>query len=132
MKTNKPDIIDNIRASILIAISIVLLIYAFYLMALLTIPKDIAYWKSREAKNIQIGCLYFLGSQRRGAIYKIDNYSARIEDLIIDKSPAYFKYKNNLNSNKNWNIRKNYCYKAKYVHVHFLNKDFSYVYDFIY
>ena len=75
-------------------------------MALLTIPKDIAYWKSREAKNIQIGCLYFLGSQRRGTIYKIDNYSARIEDLIIDKSPAYFKYKNSLNRNKDWGIKK--------------------------
>ena len=106
MKTSKPDIIDNIRASILIAISIVLLIYTLYLMALLTIPKDIAYWKSREAKNIQIGCLYFLGSQRRGAIYKIDNYSARIEDLIIDKSPAYFKYKNSLNRNKDWGVKK--------------------------
>ena len=104
--------IDNIRVFILITISVVLLIYALYLMALLTIPRDIAYWKSREA-NIQIGCLYFLGSQRRGAIYKIDNYSARIEDLIIDKSPAYFKYKNDLNSNKGWGVKKKYCYKIK-------------------
>lgn len=131
MKTNKPDIIDNIRASILIAISIVLLIYALYLMALLTIPRDIAYWKSREAKNIQIGCLYFLGSRRRGAIYKIDNYSARIEDLIIDKSPAYFKYKNDLNSNKGWGVKKKYCYKIKKVKVYFLHNEFNYIYDFI-
>ena len=131
MKTSKPDIIDNIRASILIAISIVLLIYTLYLMALQTIPKDIAYWKSREAKNIQIGCLYFLGSQRRGAIYKIDNYSARIEDLIIDKSPAYFKYKNSLNRNKDWGVKKKYCYKIKKVKVYFLHNEFNYIYDFI-
>ena len=120
--------IDNIRVFILITISVVLLIYALYLMALLTIPRDIAYWKSREAKNIQIGCLYFLGSQRRGAIY---NYSARIEDLIIDKSPAYFKYKNDLNSNKDLGVKKKYCYKIKKVKVHFLHNEFNYIYDFI-
>ena len=123
--------IDNIRVFILITISVVLLIYALYLMALLTIPKDIAYWKSREAKNIQIGCLYFLGSQRRGAIYKIDNYSARIEDLIIDKSPAYFKYKNDLNNNKDWGVKKKYYYKIKKVKVHFLHNEFNYIYDFL-
>ena len=123
--------IDNIRVFILITISVVLLIYVLYLMALLTIPKDIAYWKSREAKNIQIGCLYFLGSQRRGVIYKIDNHSARIEDLIIDKSPAYFKYKNDLNSNKDLGVKKKYCYKIKKVKVHFLHNEFNYIYDFI-
>lgn len=71
MKTNKPDIIDNIRASILIAIGIGLLIYEFYLSALFFIPSQIAYFKSKDIGNIKEGCLYFVGvNYKSGSIHR--------------------------------------------------------------
>ena len=141
MESDKQDLVNKIRERVQIGILTITIIVnsalLLYLSALFFIPPQIAYFKSKDISNIKEGCLYFVGLDfKNRPLYRINGYNGSLfGDLLITNSPAsikFKKYKNReaiLYDNKKW--EKNYCYKAKYVHVHFLNKDFSYVYDFI-
>ena len=142
MENNKQDLVNKIRERVqivLLTIAIIINgILLLYFSAIFFIPSQIAYFKSKDVNNIKEGCLYFMGiNYRSGAIHRINGHNGSLSgDLLITNSPASIKYKNkNKATNKyrygeKW--EKNYCYKVKYVHVHFLNEDSSYIYDFIY
>ena len=65
---------------------------------------------------------------------QINGYNGNLYDLVITNSLPSTKYKNKsvVLSGNSKKREKNYCYKVKYVDVHFLNEDSSYVYDFVY
>ena len=142
MENNKQDLINKIRKNVQIGIFAIAIIIngvlLFYFSALFFVPPQIAYFKSKNINNIKEGCLYFVGDDfKNRPIHRINGYNGSLYgDLLIIDSPASIKYKNkNKATNKyrygeKW--EKNYCYKVKYVHVHFLNEDSSYIYDFIY
>jgi hypothetical protein len=137
MKSNKQDLVSKIRERVQVGILTINGVLLFYLSALFLIPPQIAYFKSKNINNIKEGCLYFVGDDfKNRPIHRINGYNGSLYgDLLVTNSPADIKFKNRnrgtalYGNNEIW--EKNYCYKAKYVHVHFLNKDFSYVYDFI-
>ena len=141
MKSNKQDLVSKIRERVQVGIFAIAIIIngvlLFYFSALFLIPPQIAYFKSKNINNIKEGCLYFVGDDfKNRPIHRINGYNGSLYgDLLVTNSPADIKFKNRnrgtalYGNNEIW--EKNYCYKAKYVHVHFLNKDFSYVYDFI-
>ena len=141
MKSNKQDLVSKIRERVQVGILTIALIIngilLLYLSALFFTPSLIAYFKSKDISNIKEGCLYFVGDDfKNRPIHRINGYNGSLYgDLLVTNSPADIKFKNRnrgtalYGNNEIW--EKNYCYKAKYVHVHFLNKDFSYVYDFI-
>ena len=137
MKSNKQDLVNKIRERVQVGILTINGVLLFYLSALFLIPPQIAYFKSKNINNIKEGCLYFVGDDfKNRPIHRINGYNGSLYgDLLVTNSPADIKFKNRnrgaalYGNNEIWG--KNYCYKAKYVHVHFLNKDFSYVYDFI-
>ena len=141
MENNKQNLINKIRKNVQIGIFAIAIIIngvlLFYFSALFLIPPQIAYFKSKNINNIKEGCLYFVGDDfKNRPIHRINGYNGSLYgDLLVTNSPADIKFKNRnrgtalYGNNEIW--EKNYCYKAKYVHVHFLNKDFSYVYDFI-
>ena len=137
MKSNKQDLVSKIRERVQVGILTINGVLLFYLSALFLIPPQIAYFKSKDVNNIKEGCLYFVGDDfKNRPIHRINGYNGSLYgDLLVTNSPADIKFKNRnrgtalYGNNEIW--EKNYCYKAKYVHVHFLNKDFSYVYDFI-
>ena len=139
MKSNKQDLVSKIRERVQVGILTIALIIngilLLYLSALFFTLSLIAYFKSKDISNIKEGCLYFVGvNYKSGSIHRINGYNGNLYDLLITSSPAYIKYKNRsvglYGNSKKW--EKNYCYKVKYVDVHFLNEDSSYVYDFIY
>ena len=141
MENNKQDLVNKIRERVqigLLTIAIIINgILLLYFSAIFFIPSQIAYFKSKDVNNIKEGCLYFVGDDfKNRPIHRINGYNGSLYgDLLVTNSPADIKFKNRnrgtalYGNNEIW--EKNYCYKAKYVHVHFLNKDFSYVYDFI-
>ena len=137
MKSNKQDLVSKIRERVQVGILTINGVLLFYFSALFLIPPQIAYFKSKNINNIKEGCLYFVGDDfKNRPIHRINGYNGSLYgDLLVTNSPADIKFKNRnrgtalYGNNEIW--EKNYCYKAKYVHVHFLNKDFSYVYDFI-
>ena len=137
MKSNKQDLVSKIRERVQVGILTINGVLLFYLSALFLIPPQIAYFKSKNINNIKEGCLYFVGDDfKNRPIHRINGYNGSLYgDLLVTNSPADIKFKNRnrgtalYGNNEIWET--NYCYKAKYVHVHFLNKDFSYVYDFI-
>lgn len=139
MESNKQDLVNKIRERVqigLLTISIIINgILLLYFSAIFFIPSQIAYFKSKDVSNIKEGCLYFVGLDfKNRPLYRINGYNGSLYDgLLVTNSPAdiKFKNKNSVSALYGKKREKNYCYKAKYVHVHFLNKDFSYVYDFI-
>ena len=137
MKSNKQDLVSKIRERVQVGILTINGVLLFYLSALFLIPPQIAYFKSKNINNIKEGCLYFVGDDfKNRPIHRINGYNGSLYgDLLVTNSPADIKFKNRnrgtalYGNNEIW--EKNYCYEAKGVHVHFLDKDFSYVYDFI-
>ena len=140
MENNKQDLVNKIRERVqigLLTIAIIVNSALFlYFSALFFIPPQIAYFKSKDISNIKEDCLYFVGLDfKNRPLYRINGYNGSLYDgLLVTNSPAdiKFKNKNSVSALYGKKREKNYCYKAKYVHVHFLNKDFSYVYDFVY
>ena len=142
MENNKQDLINKIRKNVQIGIFAIAIIIngvlLFYFSALFLIPPQIAYFKSKNINNIKEGCLYFVGDDfKNRPIHRINGYNGSLfGDLLITDSPASIKFKNRnrgtalYGNNEIW--EKNYCYKVKYVPVHFLNEYSSYIYDFIY
>lgn len=139
MESDKQDLVNKIRERVQVGILTIALIIngilLLYLSALFFTPSLIAYFKSKDISNTKEGCLYFVGvNYKSGSIHRINGYNGNLYDLLITSSPASIKYKNRsiglYGNSKKWG--KNYCYKVKYVDVHFLNEDSSYVYDFIY
>ena len=142
MENNKQDLINKIRKNVQIGIFAIAIIIngvlLFYFSALFLIPPQIAYFKSKNINNIKEGCLYFVGDDfKNRPIHRINGYNGSLfGDLLITDSPASIKFKNRnrgtalYGNNEIW--ENNYCYKVKYVPVHFLNEDSSYIYDFIY
>ena len=138
MENNKQDLVNKIRERVQVGILTINGVLLFYLSALFLIPPQIAYFKSKNINNIKEGCLYFVGDDfKNRPIHRINGYNGSLYgDLLVTNSPADIKFKNRnrgaalYGNNEIW--EKNYCYKVKYVHVHFLNKDFSYIYDFVY
>ena len=139
MESDKQDLVNKIRERVQIGILTIAIIVNsalfLYFSALFFIPPQIAYFKSKDISNIKEGCLYFVGLDfKNRPLYRINGYNGSLHDgLLVTNSPAdiKFKNKNSVSALYGKKREKNYCYKAKYVHVHFLNKDFSYVYDFI-
>lgn len=138
MKSNKQDLVSKIRERVQVGILTINGVLLFYLSALFLIPPQIAYFKSKNINNIKEGCLYFVGDDfKNRPIHRINGYNGSLYgDLLVTNSPADIKFKNRnrgaalYGNNEIW--EKNYCYKVKYVPVHFLNEDSSYIYDFIY
>ena len=142
MENNKQDLVNKIRERVqigLLTIAIIINgILLLYFSAIFFIPSQIAYFKSKNINNIKEGCLYFVGDDfKNRPIHRINGYNGSLYgDLLVINSPADIKFKNRnrgaalYGNNEIW--EKNYCYKVKYVDVHFLNEDSSYVYDFIY
>ena len=138
MENNKQDLVNKIRERVQVGILTINGVLLFYLSALFLIPPQIAYFKSKNINNIKEGCLYFVGDDfKNRPIHRINGYNGSLYgDLLVINSPADIKFKNRnrgaalYGNNEIW--EKNYCYKVKYVDVHFLNEDSSYVYDFIY
>ena len=138
MENNKQDLVNKIRERVQVGILTINGVLLFYLSALFLIPPQIAYFKSKNINNIKEGCLYFVGDDfKNRPIHRINGYNGSLYgDLLVTNSPADIKFKNRnrgaalYGNNEIW--EKNYCYKVKYMDVHFLNEDSSYVYDFIY
>ena len=142
MENNKQDLINKIRKNVQIGIFAIAIIIngilLLYFSAIFFIPSQIAYFKSKDVNNIKEGCLYFVGDDfKNRPIHRINGYNGSLfGDLLIIDSPASIKFKNRnrctalYDNNEIW--EKNYCYKVKYVPVHFLNENSSYIYDFIY